>query len=598
MASRELYKEIDFKKNLKLYFELAKPYKWLFLGVIFLAVIIESARIFEKFLFKIILDNGTDFVAGILIESAFVRILLIVGGVFISVLIVKVVSHWFQVTLINRLEGGMMKNMKTRFFNHIVHLDHNFHTTHKTGSMISKMTRGSSAVESLSDFFIYNIVPLILQVVIIGGTLFYFDKLAALVIIVTSVLFVGYGIFISHIQKKPHVEAFTAEDTEKARMADIFVNIDSIKYFGKENFIKKRFEKLTLNSLKKRVAFWDYGRYFSMGQSLILGIGTFFIIYFPLLKFLNGEMTIGTLAFIYTVYVSLMGPLFGFVHGIRRFYISLGDFDSLFRYEESKNEIKEKAGAKKLEIKKGEIEFRDITFGYHEKRNRAINGLSLKIKPNEKIALVGRSGCGKTTLVKLLYRFYDVNSGGIFIDGKDIRDIKQESLRGELSIVPQEVILFDDTLFNNIAFSKPGATKSEVMKAIKFAQLDLFVKDLPLKENTIVGERGVKLSGGEKQRVSIARAILADKKVLVLDEATSALDSETEYDIQRDLEKLMEGRTSIIIAHRLSTIMKADKIIVMEKGKIVQFGKHYDLIGQAGQYKKLWNLQKGGYLKE
>jgi ABC-type multidrug transport system fused ATPase/permease subunit len=226
-----------------------------------------------------------------------------------------------------------------------------------------------------------------------------------------------------------------------------------------------------------------------------------------------------------------------------------------------------------------------------------LQDFNLKIKPNEKVALVGHSGCGKTTLVKLLNRFYDVDSGNILIDGKDIRDVKQESLRAETGIVPQECILFDDTIYNNIKFADQKASRKEVMDAIRFAQLDKIINNFPKRENTIVGERGVKLSGGEKQRVSIARAILANKKMLVLDEATSALDSQTEYEIQKSLQKLLESRTSIIIAHRLSTIMNADRIIVMKSGKIIQQGKHADLIREEGEYKKLWNLQKGGYIK-
>jgi ATP-binding cassette subfamily B protein len=248
-----------------------------------------------------------------------------------------------------------------------------------------------------------------------------------------------------------------------------------------------------------------------------------------------------------------------------------------------------------LKVKKGEIVFDNVSFSYDKRK--IFSNFSLKIQPGMKVALVGHSGSGKTTLVKLLYRFYDVNSGRILIDGKDIREFKQESLRSEMAIVPQECVLFDDTIYNNVAFSKPEASRKEVMQAIKFAQLDKIIKEFPYKENTIVGERGVKLSGGEKQRVSIARAILSNRKILVLDEATSSLDSETEFEIKRDLEKLMENRTSVIIAHRLSTIMKADVIVVLKKGEIVQVGNHNKLIAQFGEYKKLWNLQKGGYIK-
>jgi len=282
------------------------------------------------------------------------------------------------------------------------------------------------------------------------------------------------------------------------------------------------------------------------------------------------------------------------MHGMRDIYRAMADFEDLFEYGKIQKEIKDSPGAKKLEIKEGEVEFKDIEFKYGHRK--IFQNFSLHVPKNKKIALVGHSGSGKTTLVKLLYRLYDVNNGSITIDGKDIRNFKQESLRGEMSVVPQECILFDATVYENILFSRPDATRAEVMKAIKFAQLDKIIEKFPNKENTIVGERGVKLSGGEKQRVSIARAILANKKVLVLDEATSALDSETEHEIQADLKELMQGRTSIIIAHRLSTIMHADKIIVLKDGKIVQSGKHCQLIQQPGEYKKLWNLQKGGYL--
>jgi ATP-binding cassette subfamily B protein len=211
---------------------------------------------------------------------------------------------------------------------------------------------------------------------------------------------------------------------------------------------------------------------------------------------------------------------------------------------------------------------------------------------------VGHSGSGKSTLVKLLYRLYDVDKGAILIDGEDIRDFKQESLRSELSIVPQECVLFDDSVYNNILFSRQNAKREEVLSAIKFAQLDKTVKNFPFKENTIVGERGVRLSGGEKQRVSIARAILANKKAIILDEATSSLDSQTEHEIQADLQKLLEGRTAIIIAHRLSTIMRADRIVVLDKGRIVQIGNHNELINKKGIYRELWSLQKGGYIGE
>ena len=273
----------------------------------------------------------------------------------------------------------------------------------------------------------------------------------------------------------------------------------------------------------------------------------------------------------------------------------MADFESLFQYGKIKNEVKDQPGATPLKIKKGVIEYKDINFSYRQRN--ILSHFNLKIPAGKRIALVGPSGSGKTTLVKLLYRMYDVQGGKITLDGKDIHQVQQESLRSEMSLVPQECLLFDDTIYHNIAFSNPTASKEEVMEAIRLAQLNKIIQQFPKKEHTIVGERGVRLSGGEKQRVSIARALLANKKILVLDEATSALDSRTEREIQQSLEKLMKHRTSIIIAHRLSTIMNADAIVVMDKGKIVQMGKHSELIRQPGMYKKLWNLQKGGYIK-
>ncbi len=598
MVKRNLERQIDFMYNFKQYLKIAGPYKWLFLFIIFLVLVYEIINIIEIYLFKIILDKGGEFVAGNVIKEDFVYILIAIAIVYVILSIIKMFNHWFRIGGINKLETNMIYYLKRKFFNHIIKLSYGFHTTHKTGSLIARLNRGGSAVERISDFLVFNVAPLVLHVVLVGVAIIYFDVASALVILLTAIIFIVFGLFVTQIQKKDQILANDAEDFEKGSVADIFTNIDSIKYFGKEKLIEKKYENLSNDTKNKFLKLWNYHKIFGTGETLILGIGTFFVIYFPLLKFLDGGISIGTIAFIYTSYGGLIGPLFGFVHGIRGFFISLGDFQELCEYDKIKNEIEDKPNSPKLKIKTGEVKFRNISFVYPSKKTNAIDNLNLVIRVNEKVALVGHSGCGKTTLVKLLYRFYDVNQGEILVDGRNIRDFRQESLRSELSIVPQECILFDDTIYNNIAFSNPSASKEDVIRAIKFAQLDKFINELPLKENTIVGERGVKLSGGERQRVSIARAILANKKILVLDEATSSLDSETEYEIQRDLEKLMKGRTSIIIAHRLSTIMGADKIVVMDKGKIVQVGKHFELIKQEGTYKRLWNLQKGGYLKD
>ena len=510
-------------------------------------------------------------------------------------MILKTIFNFTQIRMAVNLSGKMTADLKRRFFNHIINLSHSFHTSHKTGSLISRIIRGAGGIDRMNDVIIFNTAPLIFQLILVSGALIYFNLISALIIFLTAVLFIGYSIYTQNRSKPFGAIHHKTEDIEKSNVADFLMNIDSIRYFGKEKTVQAKFKKLSENSKKTAIKYENVFSQLTAGQLFILGIGLFFLMYFPIIEFLEGTLSIGEVVFIYTIYGNIAGPLWSFVHGTRQYYRAMIDFESLFQYAKIKQEVKDNLDAKELKIREGKVEFKSIYFNYGKRK--IFKKFNLTIPKNKKYALVGHSGCGKSTLVNLLYRLYDVDSGSVLIDEQDIKNVKQESLRNEMSIVPQECMLFDDTIYNNIAFSKPDATKREVMKAMKFAQLDKMIKDFPKKEKTIVGERGVKLSGGEKQRVSIARAILADKKILVLDEATSSLDSQTEHEIQADLAKLMQGRTSIIIAHRLSTIMHADQIIVMKKGKIVQIGTHKQLIRQKGEYKHLWNLQKGGYIK-
>lgn len=588
-------REISFRRNLSLYWSFLKKYKWLFFGILVATAIAQASHTADKFLFKRLIDDGAEFAAGTMGLAAFTEVIVFLLIAFTLVVAIRTVAKWLFIHGLNRMDSALIADLKRRFFNHIVGLSHRFHTEHKTGALISRLQRGARAIETITDLITFDIVSLVVQVIVVGASIFFFSKTTSITLLIVVAAFIGYSLYINQIQRHTRLEANNAEDIEKGIISDVFANIDSVKYFGKEALIKRKYAKLASTTQKSFLKHWDYYRWFESGQIFILGIGTILLLYFPIMSFLAGDITIGTLVFIFTVYGNVVGPMFGFVWGMRRAYEAMADFEDLFEYDKIKNDIEDKEDAKILKVRKGEIEFKDVDFKYHKKK--LFDDFNLKIKPNEKVALVGPSGCGKTTLIKLLYRLYDVNNGEILIDGKSIKDFKQESLRSEFSIVPQECVLFDDTILNNIRFSNPSASKEEVMKAIKFAQLDEIISKFPKKENTVVGERGVKLSGGEKQRVSIARALLADKKILVLDEATSALDSETEYEIQQDLDKLLEGRTSIIIAHRLSTIMKADKIVVMKNGKIVQMGKHNSLIRKRGLYRKLWNMQKGGYVK-
>jgi len=587
--------QIHMKYNLSVYWSFLRKYKLESLILMFFALLVAATYIIEKFLFKVLIDDGTRFAAGELTKSSFMNILTILVIIFFTSLIIRAILNYVNLHLLFNISAKMMRDLKQRFFNHIIGLSHNFHTTHKTGSLISKLLKGGGAIDRMNDVIVFNTLPLIFQLILVSASLMYFDLMPAVIILITCVLFIGFSIYLQNKSKPLGAYEHKIENFEKGQISDFLINVDSIKYFGKEKVIEKKFSKLTEATKKAWIEYLKFFKLMSAGQQIILGFGVFFLIYFPMIKFLNGALSIGDIVFVYTIYGNIANPLWGFVHGTRQFYRAMIEFEALFQYQKIENEIKDKLSAKDIKIKEGAIELNNINFSYGKRK--IFKNFNLKINKNNKIALVGHSGCGKTTLIKLLYRLYDLDGGEILIDKENIKDFKQISLREEMSIVPQECMLFDDTLFNNVAFSNPKATREEVLEAIKFAQLDKIIAEFPNKEKTIVGERGVRLSGGEKQRVNIARAILANKKILVLDEATSSLDSETEYEIQEDLKKLMKGRTSIIIAHRLSTIMHADTIIVMKKGEIVQIGTHKQLISQPGEYKKLWNLQKGGYIK-
>jgi ATP-binding cassette subfamily B protein len=592
--SQKNKKTINFKYNFKLYFSFVKNYKLILFFILFLILFFQGSQVIERYLFKVLTDDGANFLSNSISKEVFLNSLFILSGVFLGILFFKVIFKWVWLGLINKFDTSLMLDLKKKMFDHIISLDHEFHVSNKTGSLISKLIRGGNAIERLSDVLFFNFIPLFFQIIVVGGSILLFDLTSSLVVIITVIIFIIFSLIVNKRQQKANMAANDAEDYEKAMVADYLTNIDSIKYFGKDRYVKSRYYKQGLFTKDALLYHWNYFRLLSAGHSLIIGLGIFFLLFFSIQSVLSNNMTIGTVIFIYTSFGTMTANLFRFDHGLRGFYRSMADFESLFRYYRTKKTIVDKKDSKKLKILDGSIEFKDVYFKY--KHTFVLRGFTLKIPAKKRVAIVGPSGSGKTTLVKLLFRLYDLDKGFIKIDGQDISDVSQESLRSSLSIVPQEAVLFDDSLYNNILFSNMAAKKKDVVSAIKFAQLDKVIKNFPLKENTIVGERGIKLSGGEKQRVSIARAILANKKILVLDEATSALDSKTEHDIQKDLEKLMENRTSIVIAHRLSTILNSDLIVVMDKGKIVQLGTHDELINQKGLYQKLWGLQKGGYI--
>ncbi len=595
-TSNENNQSIDFKRNLKIYWNYLKNYKFLIILTLILVIIAQIFSLFERFLFAYLIDILTQYNIGEIFYDSLITQLIIIATIFIISIIIIVISNWFYFHLMIKFEQSIIKDMKNDFFSHIIKLDHKFHTEHSSGKLISKMDRGVYATEMISNVIIYVFLPAIISFLIVFSSVLFFDISTAITILITVTLLLSYNFYLLNKMKIYKIRENKAFDFEKGFISDSLDNIESIKFYSKEILILKRLKLITSNVFSKTTKFLGFYRFFESIDNLIIGIGTFFIILFPILKYLNGELGLGAIVFIYTSFGSLIFPVLRFSHASRNFYESMADMQQLFDYSEIENKIKNKKDAKKIQITQGKIEFNNVVFNY-DNNEKIIKNFSLIINPKEKVAFVGESGGGKSTLIKLLYRFYDVKEGSIKIDGIDIRDISQESLRDELSIVPQETLLFDDTLYNNILFSRPDARREEVFSAIKFAKLNSVIENLPKKENTIVGIRGIKLSGGQKQRVSIARALLANKKILLLDEATSSLDSKLESEIQKELKLLMKGRTSIVIAHRLSTIMNADKIVVIDKGKVEAIGTHNELIKNNKKYQELWNLQKGGFIE-
>jgi ATP-binding cassette subfamily B protein len=590
-------KQVNIVDNLAYYFKIARPYILSFGIVLAIITIAVSIDISQNYIYKLLIDSGTGFATGTVTRDAFIATIVSLGIFFILSVIIQASMRYARLFFVNRMETRMMFDVKKDIFDHLLNLSHSFHVSHRTGSLISRLIRSGSSVETLTDFFAFQGSPAFIKVMVSFVVISLFDFWSAISVLVMVTCFVGFSAIMIRKQQFANVERNEAEDYEKGFISDVFTNIETVKHFGKEGRISAKFSSIAKSTLSKYLNFWEYYNKIESGHILIIGFGTVAVMFFTLTRFLAGELSIGSVVFIYTSYFSLTQPLYEFFWGVRRFYEATTDLEQIVRYKKTKQDVVDAQNAKKLKISKGAIEFCDVDFSYTKKKE-IIKDFSLKINPEEKIAFVGLSGAGKTTIIKLLYRFYDVDRGQIVIDGRNIKSVTQDSLRNELSIVPQECVLFNDTIYNNIHFSNPGATRADVVRAIKASQLYDFIQTLPDKENTIVGERGVKLSGGEKQRVSIARALLADKKVLVLDEATSSLDSKTEFQIRVALEKLMKGRTTIIIAHRLSTIMNADRIVVMKKGRIEQIGSHEELTNKKGVYSSLWALQKTGAIKK
>ena len=472
-----------------------------------------------------------------------------------------------------------------------------FFSNNFVGSLTKKVKWFTGAYEGLVDRIIWDILPLLVSSTAIIIVLGFVNFWLSIGLIIWIIIFLGVNFIFARYKMKFDVIRNEAETENSGLLADTITNNTNVKLFNGYEGEVSTFEISSEKVRKTRLFTWNLENYFDAAQSLLAVILELGIIYFAIKLWGKGMITIGDFALIQAYLINLFDRIWGFGNVVRRIFQSLADAEEMTAILDTEPEIQDIPGAKELKVTNGEISYQAVDFNYNQTR-KIITNLNLDIHSGEKIAFVGPSGADKTTVVRLLLRMHDLTSGKISIDGQDISKVTQESLWRNVSLVPQDPILFHRTLMENIRYGKSGASDEEVIEAAKKAHCHEFISQLESGYQTFVGERGIKLSGGERQRVAIARAILRNAPILVLDEATSSLDSQSEFYIQEALAELMKGKTVLVIAHRLSTIKNVNRIIVIDKGNIAEEGSHEKLsVKRGGLYKKLWQFQAGGFVK-
>ncbi|WP_413719720.1 ABCB family ABC transporter ATP-binding protein/permease [Silicimonas sp. MF1-12-2] len=479
-------------------------------------------------------------------------------------------------------------------FEHIHALSMRYHITRKTGGLSRIIERGVKGVEFLLRFLLFSIGPLVLELLMIGVVLaVVFDIWYLVVVVVTIWLYTWFTFKVTEWRVKIRREMNEQDTDANQKAIDSLLNFETVKYFGAERREAARYDRAMERYVAAALKTSYSLAFLNFGQSLLITAGLVIVMVMAAVGVANGTLTVGDFVMVNAYMIQITMPLNFLGTVYREIRQSLVDMGEMFDLLEQPAEVKDKPGAPALKVNGGEVVFDDIHFGYDAARP-VLKGVSLHVPAGQTVAIVGPSGSGKSTIGRLLFRFYDVTGGALRIDGQDVRDVTQESLHEAIGVVPQDTVLFNDTIYYNIAYGRPEASREEIVEAARAAKINDFIESLPEGYDTAVGERGLKLSGGEKQRVGIARTLLKNPPILLLDEATSALDTETEVEIQGELKAMGEGRTVITIAHRLSTIADADRIVVLEKGEIVEEGNHDSLLAKGGRYASLWQRQASG----
>ena len=498
-------------------------------------------------------------------------------------------------TLFGRVTERAIRRIGLNVFKHLHKLDLDFHLNRQTGGLSRDIERGTSGINFLMRFMVFNIVPTLLEIVMVITILYInYGIWFAFITLSSIVVYISYSVFATELRTRFVREANKADSSSNTRAIDSLLNYETVKYFTNESYEAKAYDEQLAHweeaKIKNRYSLFALNG----GQALIVAMSMTSMLALAAYQVSNQQMTLGDFVLINAFMMQIFMPLnfLGFVY--REMKGSLANIENLFGLLEKKPKVEDALDAQALKVHQASISFNQVVFKYHKKRD-IIKNISFTIKGGDKVAVVGESGSGKSTLVKLLFRFYDVNSGAITIDDQNISEITQHSLRKHIGIVPQDTVLFNDTLFANVQYGDPSASKEAVLNAIDMAHLSNFVESLPDGLKTKVGERGLKLSGGEKQRVAIARTILKNPEILIFDEATSSLDSQSEQAILKAINEVTKNRTSLVIAHRLSTIVDSDNIIVMSQGNIVEQGNHQQLLALKGQYHHMWQLQQSSH---
>ncbi|MDE4096718.1 MULTISPECIES: ABCB family ABC transporter ATP-binding protein/permease [Rhodobacterales] len=485
-----------------------------------------------------------------------------------------------------------LRGLALETFQHIHRLSMRYHITRKTGGLSRIIERGVKGVEFLLRFLLFSIGPLVLELVLVAIILtVLFDARYLLAVGVTIALYVWFTLAITEWRVKLRREMNKQDTDANQKAIDSLLNFETVKYFGAEEREAARYDG-AMRAYAQAALKTAYSLAFlNFGQSVIITGGLITVMVMAAIGVQDGSLSVGDFVMVNAYMVQITVPLNFLGSVYREIRQSLVDMGEMFDLLEQPPDVKDRPNAAELKVSRGHIRLEDLHFGYDPERE-ILKGITMEAKPGETVAIVGSTGSGKSTIGRLLFRFYDVTGGALTIDGQDVRNVSQKSLHAAIGVVPQDTVLFNDTIRYNIAYGRDGATQQEIEDAARAAQIHDFIAGLPQGYDTQVGERGLKLSGGEKQRVGIARTLLKDPPILLLDEATSALDTDTEREIKEALARAGQGRTVITIAHRLSTVAEADQIVVLEQGEIAEAGSHEDLLARGGRYAHLWQRQQ------